>query len=619
MASEGFYIKKLINPRRPELNLNQNLIYHRAGKAFKNIDYNLNSQRVNNPNLIAINPPNKIQYRNSQVQNGQNLIGINTIKNVNQNLQNYNFNTFDPNEELKLNNDNSPYPPKALIKNYVYTNHLNHYIHNNNPKNIRGMIYNIPIINPNINQQQIFVRQNIVPVMQIPQINQPYIPVRRNLMINGFNTPNKNLIRRDLNTQRFNTIQAENRYTVDSYRYIKPLTERKSSNENQFFVNSEFSSKLNNNISTPIKTRALTNLYDQYQSPLDDLDDVNLKDDYQQYSNNTIEALTKNITINPEEQYSNNNINFLNNNNNNIKIKSFSHLSRAGTEEDGKTKINQDSYIVLPKVNDIENFSIFAVLDGHGPHGHLVSKYVSQNIIDNITTNVLINSSKNVEDIYLSLKKNDFAIIKNAFITADENIKNMDFDVDESGTTCVLLIILGTHLICANVGDSRCILTYSENNDPELSELKVLPLSIDYKIAIPEERNRIIKAGGLVEQLKDSMGERAGPFRVFKPGKDYPGLAMSRSIGDAIAKKMGVIAEPGIIEHNLNGGVKFIVLGSDGIWEFLSNEDVRDIGKVFYLNCEANDLCEELYSSSLIKWKCNDSTVDDITIIAIYF
>ena len=617
MASEGFYIKKLINPRRPELNLNQNLIYHRAGKAFKNIDYNLNSQRVNNPNLIAINPPNKIQYRNSQMQNGQNLIGINTIKNVNQNLQNYNFNTFDPNEELKLNNDNSPYPPKALIKNYVYTNHLNHYIHNNNPKNIRGMIYNIPIINPNINQQQIFVRQNIVPVMQIPQINQPYIPVRRNLMINGFNTPNKNLIRRDLNTQRFNTIQAENRYTVDSYRYIKPLTERKSSNENQFFVNSEFSSKLNNNISTPIKTRALTNLYDQYQSPLDDLDDVNLKDDYQQYSNNTIEALTKNITINPEEQYNNNNINFLNNNN--IKIKSFSHLSRAGTEEDGKTKINQDSYIVLPKVNDIENFSIFAVLDGHGPHGHLVSKYVSQNIIDNITTNVLINSSKNVEDIYLSLKKNDFAIIKNAFITADENIKNMDFDVDESGTTCVLLIILGTHLICANVGDSRCILTYSENNDPELSELKVLPLSIDYKIAIPEERNRIIKAGGLVEQLKDSMGERAGPFRVFKPGKDYPGLAMSRSIGDAIAKKMGVIAEPGIIEHNLNGGIKFIVLGSDGIWEFLSNEDVRDIGKVFYLNCEANDLCEELYSSSLIKWKCNDSTVDDITIIAIYF
>ena len=136
---------------------------------------------------------------------------------------------------------------------------------------------------------------------------------------------------------------------------------------------------------------------------------------------------------------------------------------------------------------------------------------------------------------------------------------------------------------------------------------------------MPEEKARIIKAGGLVEQLKDSLGERAGPFRVFKPGKDYPGLAMSRSIGDSIAKKLGVIAEPGILEYNLNEGVKFIVLGSDGIWEFLSNEEVKDIGKMFYLNCEARDLCEELYSSSLIKWKCNDDTVDDITIIVIYF
>ena len=621
MTSEGFYIKKLINPRRPDLNFNNpNIIYHKTGKALKNNnEFNIPYQRINNPNSIPISQMNKIPY-----QNGQFMIDINNIKNVNQNLPNYNLNTFNPNEELKLNTETIPYTTKALPKNYIYNNYMNQ-------KNIKQIIYNTPIINPNLNNpQQIFIRPNIVPVIQIQQIHQPYVPIRRNLMINGFSTPNKNIIRRDLNTQRFNTIQTENRYALDSIKYIKPLTERKnnnnSNNNNHYLLleNSEFSPKItnnnNNNISTPIKTRATTNLYEQYQ-PSDDF--------------NTIEALTKNITINPQQQNYNNNINninninlnlnFLNNNNNNsnnpnIKIKSFSHLSRAGTEENNKPKINQDSYIVIPKVNDIENFSIFGVLDGHGPHGHLVSKYVSQNIIDNITTNALINSSKNVEDIYLSLKKNNFAIIKNAFIAADENIKNCDFDIDESGTTCVLLIILGPHLICANVGDSRCVLNFTENtNDPELSQLKVLPLSKDFKLNLPEEKARIIKAGGLVEQLKDSLGERAGPFRVFKPGKDYPGLAMSRSIGDSIAKKLGVIAEPGILEYNLNEGVKFIVLGSDGIWEFLSNEEVKDIGKMFYLNCEARDLCEELYSSSLIKWKCNDDTVDDITIIVIYF
>ena len=82
--------------------------------------------------------------------------------------------------------------------------------------------------------------------------------------------------------------------------------------------------------------------------------------------------------------------------------------------------------------------------------------------------------------------------------------------MNDSGTTCVLLIILGTHLICANVGDSRAIAIYSENNDPNLSKLSIVPLSIDFKLEISEERNRIIRSGGLVEKLKNSIGEGAG-------------------------------------------------------------------------------------------------------------
>ena len=236
-----------------------------------------------------------------------------------------------------------------------------------------------------------------------------------------------------------------------------------------------------------------------------------------------------------------------------------------------------------------------------------------------IISNPAIKTLLDIETIYLTLKQNNYRIIKQSFISIDYNIRNCNFDVNDSGTTCVLLIILGNHLICANVGDSRAIAIYSENNDPNLSKLNIVPLSIDFKLEISEEKNRIIRAGGKVDKLKNSLGEGAGPLRVFKPGKDYPGLAMSRSIGDAIAKTLGVIAEPGIIEYNLNEKIKFIVLGSDGIWEFLSNEEVKNIGKIFYLNCEASDLCEELYSNSLIKWKCNDSSVDDITVIVIYF
>jgi len=37
-----------------------------------------------------------------------------------------------------------------------------------------------------------------------------------------------------------------------------------------------------------------------------------------------------------------------------------------------------------------------------------------------------------------------------------------------------------------------------------------------------------------------------GPYRVWLKTEQYPGLAMSRSIGDFVAASVGVISEPGI-------------------------------------------------------------------------
>ena len=50
-----------------------------------------------------------------------------------------------------------------------------------------------------------------------------------------------------------------------------------------------------------------------------------------------------------------------------------------------------------------------------------------------------------------------------------------------------------------------------------------------------------------------------------------PGLAMARSIGDSIASKIGVIADPVVTEHRLKPEDKFIIIASDGLWEFLSS------------------------------------------------
>ena len=300
-------------------------------------------------------------------------------------------------------------------------------------------------------------------------------------------------------------------------------------------------------------------------------------------------------------------------------LKKYAASSRPGKDKRGMTKTNQDSFISRVNINNIKDFNIFGVLDGHGPSGHYISKFASLFIQNYIINHPEIKNLSTLESIYLKLKENNFYIIKQSFISVDQQLKSQKFDSKDSGTTCVLVVQIGNHIICANVGDSRAIAVFDENNDKNINQFKAVPLSIDYKPDIPEERNRILMSGGLVEQAVNSLGIRMGPYRIFAPGEDYPGLAMSRSIGDLEGKNFGVIAEPGIIEYNIDDNSKYIVLCSDGVWEFLSNERVKETGKLFYLSNNPNDFVEELLKQSIIEWEGNDSIIDDITAIVLYF
>jgi len=64
---------------------------------------------------------------------------------------------------------------------------------------------------------------------------------------------------------------------------------------------------------------------------------------------------------------------------------------------------------------------------------------------------------------------------------------------------------------------------------------------------------------------------------------------MSKSIGDFIAKKVGVINKPEILYIIINDNDKFMILASDDLWEFISNEDVRDIINKYYKNFNLKD------------------------------
>jgi serine/threonine protein phosphatase PrpC len=52
---------------------------------------------------------------------------------------------------------------------------------------------------------------------------------------------------------------------------------------------------------------------------------------------------------------------------------------------------------------------------------------------------------------------------------------------------------------------------------------------------------------------------------------------MSRSIGDHELRKYGVVADPEFTEHEISKNDKILIIASDGVWDYLTNEDVMNI------------------------------------------
>lgn len=290
-------------------------------------------------------------------------------------------------------------------------------------------------------------------------------------------------------------------------------------------------------------------------------------------------------------------------------IKNVDSLSQAGKGEDGFQKVNQDSFLRIENLFHMNNFNLFAVLDGHGVSGHLVSQFVTKYLTSHINKNKKLALLNNEEDVYKIIKKKGYDPIRHWFAHAEKDLKKNDIDASFSGTTCVLLFQLGPKLICANVGDSRCIMVTKKG---------IIPLSIDQKPNNPEESERIVSMGGEISQYEED-GVKSGPYRVWVKGQYFPGIAMSRSIGDLIATEIGVYSVPEVIEAEIDENTQFIVLASDGVWEFLDNNAVKDIVMPFYLKNDPKGACKALIAESTAWWKKMDEVIDDITAICIFF
>jgi serine/threonine protein phosphatase PrpC len=262
---------------------------------------------------------------------------------------------------------------------------------------------------------------------------------------------------------------------------------------------------------------------------------------------------------------------------------------------------NQDSFLVLRIEGQL---SMYGVFDGHGRLGHDVSNFVKDVLPKLIVQDDAFKSG----DIKTALL-NGFARTQE-LLQQETNEKRMD--ASASGTTCSVVIHRNDRLWVASVGDSRCVIA---SRCPSTGSLKAKEASRDHKPDLPDEMARIIHEGGVV--VKPPMDVN---HRVYVKGFRFPGLAMSRALGDLIGHhRAGISATPEVNEFSLSGD-EHLILCSDGVWEFLSSQDAVDLVSEELLDSESHrqmEAAEKLCKVSWDKWieEEHGAVVDDITAI----
>ena len=257
------------------------------------------------------------------------------------------------------------------------------------------------------------------------------------------------------------------------------------------------------------------------------------------------------------------------------------------------------------------------VCDGHGPDGEKIAKFLSDNI---------------VKDFFLMLQRPKTKMIKMSealkefVIELDQKVEN-HFKSDErityySGSTLTLVFLCEDRGYCAWVGDSKAIIVNDSGR-----ELTYKNLTRNHNPYNPEEYKRITDAGGLICSAKYDDETTSGPLRIWFPPENQnnpgkltgPGLNITRSIGDRFARKIGFTQVPSVVRFDLDEDSSFVVLGSDGLWDFLRKSEVVNIVDRFSRSNDAESATKALYERAEHMWRVNSRRHrDDISIVVAY-
>jgi len=268
---------------------------------------------------------------------------------------------------------------------------------------------------------------------------------------------------------------------------------------------------------------------------------------------------------------------------------------------------------------------LLGVFDGHSNLGELVSQYTVTHLPETLSSKLgpILSSSLSAAE---ESKQIQLAIV-DTFVEID---RNAPAELS-GGCTASIVFQIGQKIFVANAGDSRSfIATYTKST----GQVKIVYVTREDKPDLPEERARVERMGGQVYiPPPERYGASSRVLFVDKKTDRLNGLAMSRSIGDWDAGKLGVIPDPtvaaldiielikGSTTSDLDDVEVFAVSATDGLLDYVEVSNIaRTIANSLYNEDGPHPLsaCESLITTSAtLWWKAKNGTYRDDIAIAV--
>uniref|UniRef100_A0A453AWQ3 protein-serine/threonine phosphatase n=1 Tax=Aegilops tauschii subsp. strangulata TaxID=200361 RepID=A0A453AWQ3_AEGTS len=297
----------------------------------------------------------------------------------------------------------------------------------------------------------------------------------------------------------------------------------------------------------------------------------------------------------------------------------YATLTVDGLYPDSPGRETQDAYLVATRFAGDPDLHLFAVFDGHGACGAACSGFAR----DALPRLLLLAAEDDAAGGGGSLLATDPAgAFRAAMVGVNEEMHAAPaVDDSMSGTTAVAALVAGGALHVANVGDSRAVAGVWRDGRVAAEEL-----SWDQTPFRADERARVKACGARVMSVEQVEGVRdpdaegwladeGDPPRVWARDGLYPGTAFTRSLGDLAAEGVGVIADPEVKTVEITPAHLFFVVASDGVFEFLSSQEVVDM---VAMHQDPRDACAAIAAESYKLWLEHENRTDDITIIIVH-